>query len=312
MIETNGPARLIAVDWGTSNFRAWLLGAGGRVLDHIRAPRGVSHVKRGEFATGFRALLAPWLPAVPQVPVVMAGMVGSADGWVEAPYLPCPADLNDIAAGMVAVRGLDDGRQVRVVPGLSAGSMPGNYDVMRGEEVQILGALELITGYETRLYCVPGTHSKWVSVDGTRVSGFSTSMTGDAYKALSEHSFLARSIAAGEHDENAFDRGLAQAGRAGGLLHHLFGVRTEVLRGSLLPQSAASYLSGVLIGNEVGAMLDARNDDGGITVIGGRSLAPLYDRAIRVFGRNVCCIDGDEAACRGLYRLAAQQEIVCD
>src|SRR5699024_1203751 len=131
------------------------------------------------------------------------------------------------------------------------------------------------------------------------------SMTGDVYNVLSEHSFLARSIAADEHDEDAFECGLTQAGRPGGLLHHLFSVRTGVLQGDLSPQSAASYLSGVLIGDEVGTMLDAHDHDGSITVIGGRSLALLYARAIRLFGRDVQCIDGEQAACRGLFRLAA-------
>src|SRR5699024_928759 len=187
------------------NFRAWLLGANGQVLDHIRAPRGVSQITRGEFAASFYSLLAPWLSELPGVPVIMAGMVGSADGWVEAPYLSCPVDLKDIAENMVAISDLDDDRPVLVVPGLSADSLAGQYDVMRGEEVQILGALEQATGDEARLCCVPGTHAKWVSIDGRRVSGFSTSMTGDVYNVLSKHSFLARSIAADEHDEDAFE-----------------------------------------------------------------------------------------------------------
>src|SRR5699024_6059693 len=112
------------------------------------------------------------------------------------------------------------------------------------------------------LLCIPGTHSKWVQVDGHRIQGFSTSMTGDAFKALRDHSFLARSMRDSRHDADAFERGLAQARRAGGLLHHVFSVRTSVLQGELAPSAAASCLSGILIGHEVAAMLAAHDGDG--------------------------------------------------
>lgn len=310
MTEQNEAGCLIAVDWGTTNFRAWLLGPGGQVRDRVEAPRGVSHVEQGGFVASLRSLLGAWLNEMPQVPVLMAGMVGSADGWIEAPYLPCPIDIHAIAGSMVTVAGLDEKRAVYVVPGLDTRPLGGGYDVMRGEEVQIVGALEATVDDRSKLFCVPGTHSKWVEVSGRRIQGFSTSMTGDAYKALRDHSFLARSINGGEQDSAAFERGLDQARRAGGLLHHLFSVRTTVLKGDLAAQSAASYLSGILIGSEVGTMLAAHAHGGDVTVVGGRLLAPLYAQAIRFCDRNVICIDGEEAAYKGLYRLATSMEII--
>lgn len=303
MSETSVCDRLIAVDWGTTNFRAWLLDASGSTLDAIDAPRGVSHVSGDDLAASFRTLLAPWLQEVPGAPVVMAGMIGSVDGLVEAPYLPCPVALDDIASGMVPVADLDNGRTVLIVPGLSVVSRDGSHDVMRGEEVQIIGALEQDGAGDVQVLCVPGTHSKWVSVQDRCVTGFSTSLTGDAYAALREHTLLSRTIATGPHDDDAFVRGLDRATRPGGLLYHLFSVRTESLLGDLSPQSAGAYLSGVLIGNEVSAMLEAFAPGGCVTVIGGPSLIGLYSRAIRYFGCDVRCIDGGEASRRGLHKL---------
>lgn len=300
---TTIPERLIAVDWGTTNFRAWLLNAGGEVLDQIHAPRGVAHIAGDEFIADFHALLAPWLRALPQAPVVMAGMVGSADGMQEVPYLPCPVGIDAIAANLARVPGVDDKRRVFIVPGLSARSLGGNYDVMRGEEVQIVGARAQAGDDPARLYCIPGTHSKWVSLTHQRVTALTTSLTGDAYTAMREHTFLARSMAPGEHDAAAFRRGLSRAGHAGGLLHHLFSVRTEALQGRLLPSAAASYLSGVLIGDEVNAMLAAHGDCGAVSVIGGQPLLALYRDAMRFHGCQVHCLDGEHMARRGLYEL---------
>lgn len=305
MSETSVFDRLIAVDWGTTNFRAWLLDASGSTLDAIDAPHGVSHVSADDLAASFRTLLAPWLQEVPGAPVVMAGMIGSVDGLVEVPYLPCPVALDDIAGGMVPVADLDNERTVLIVPGLSVFSRDGSHDVMRGEEVQLIGALEQDCAGGIQILCMPGTHSKWVSVENGCVTGFSTSLTGDTYAALREHTLLGRTIATGPHDDDAFICGLERSTRQGGLLHHLFSVRTESLLGDLSPESAGAYLSGILIGNEVKAMLDAYAPEKVVSVIGGQPLMGLYSRAIRYFGCDVRRIDGGEAARRGLQKLFA-------
>lgn len=301
-------AWFIAVDWGTSNFRAALVDGGGEVLDRIQAPRGILHVARGAFADALRDLLAPWLTAPERVAMVMSGMVGSVDGLVEVPYLPCPVSLDDVADAMVEVPGLGIGRRVFIVPGLSGRSIGGSHDVMRGEEIQILGAIGEGRPAE-QVFCLPGTHSKWVSLDGRRVTAFSTCMTGDAFAALRDHTILSRFAAGGRASESAFRRGLAQSGRSGGLLHHLFSVRSEVLLGDLARADDASYLSGLLIGHETRAMTEALAVDTPVAVIGSDQLNALYGMALEMLGVAFNSIDGNQSAVRGLASLARRAAV---
>jgi 2-dehydro-3-deoxygalactonokinase len=292
-------AALIAIDWGTTNFRAALLDDAGTVLQRRQAPRGISQVAPGRYGATLTELLGDWFLLQPQAPVLMAGMVGSAGGLVEVPYLPCPASTADLSEHLFVVPELDVGREVRIVPGLSARSVSGHHDVMRGEEVQIAGSEA-----DDRILCLPGTHSKWVLMRGGRVESFSTSMTGDAYAALRGHTILRQFAAEGEHDPGAFARGMDCAGRPGGLLHHLFSDRSEVLLGDLPAASAASYLSGLLIGSEVAAMTRALDCSPGVDVIGTTALASLYGEALDASGHRYRVVDGDQVALRGLHRLA--------
>src|SRR5699024_9577869 len=153
-------------------------------IDQVDAPRGIAQVAGGDFAASLQSLLGHWLDALPHTPLLMAGMVGSANGWVEAPYLHCPIVMDALATGVVPVPGLQASRPVRSVPGLDGTSLPGSYDVMRGEETQIIGAHSLLGTQAPVLLCIPGTHCKGVRVDGNRICGSSTSMTGDAFRAL--------------------------------------------------------------------------------------------------------------------------------
>ena len=167
--EPSEPA-LVALDWGTTSLRAWLLDGRGRVLDSARAPRGVMQVAGGDFAGALGDVTAAW----PSLPAIAAGMVGSAQGWVEAPYLPCPASPGDLAGALVQA----PGRELWIVPGVLR---PGDHpDVMRGEETQIAGALALRPDLaaDARLV-LPGTHSKWARVSAGRVASFTTYMTGE-------------------------------------------------------------------------------------------------------------------------------------
>lgn len=297
------PATLIAVDWGTTNFRAALLNADGQVLDRLQASRGIRHVRPGRFGAVLTELLGGWFQEQPGVPVIMAGMVGSVGGLVEVPYLPCPVSLDEMASAMFAVPGLDVGRDVLIVPGLSGRSVSGNHDVMRGEEIQIVGATESAATTE-RVLCLPGTHSKWAVLRGREVRDFSTSMTGDAFAALRDHTILGQ-FASGEGDDpEAFGRGLECASRPGGLLHHLFSARSEVLLGGLPAASASAYLSGVLIGAEVRAMVEALDCRAGVDVVGSKALTELYAQALRHAGCPPRLVDGNRAALAGLQRLA--------
>jgi 2-dehydro-3-deoxygalactonokinase len=242
---------MIAVDWGTSSLRIYRLDETGAIRARREAPSGIMTVAAGGFAATLEAELGDWID---DTPIVMSGMIGSRQGWREVPYAECPAGAGDIARLMGTVE-WGKGRRAWIAPGLSCRDEAGVPDVMRGEETQIIGALaELPAGDAT--ICLPGTHSKWVRWRGGRIAGFATAMTGEVFAVLRRHSILGRLMAEGgdAHDPAAFVAGLRRAGEAGGLLHHLFGARTRGLFGELGESALPSYLSGILIGNEIAAL----------------------------------------------------------
>jgi 2-dehydro-3-deoxygalactonokinase len=274
---------MIGVDWGTSSFRAFRLAADGTVRDRRASPRGILTIAAGGFATELRQQVGDWL-AAGETRVLLSGMVGSRQGWQEAAYLPCPAGSGELAAA-----------QVKLVPGLSHEDAAGTPEVMRGEETQIAGVLDAIGS--DGLACLPGSHSKWARIAGRRVAGFATYLSGEAFAALRGHTILGRMMQDGAADPAGFARGVARAGDAGHLLHHLFGVRTLGLFGRLAETDAALYLSGLLIGHEVRAALPAGG--GTVHLIGAAPLCALYARAVTAVGGTPVTHDADAAA-RGL------------
>ncbi|MFQ5972917.1 MAG: 2-dehydro-3-deoxygalactonokinase [Alphaproteobacteria bacterium] len=289
---------LIAVDWGTSNFRGFLLDGGGQVREVSHAELGILQVEGGDFAGAFRQLVGRWTTAYPETPVLLSGMIGSRQGWTEAPYVECPAAFSALAAALHPV----PGTPYLIVPGLSARGPSGVHDVIRGEETQVVGA----GGVARRWLCLPGTHAKWVQLDGDRIEGFHTAMTGEIYAALCDHTILGRLMEGAADDAVAFDRGLARAGDGGGLLNHLFGVRAEGLFGVLAPGSLRSYLSGILIGHEIAGILAMAPGLREISVVGAADLTARYRHGLRRHGIAVEVIDGEAAAARGLWWLAAK------
>jgi 2-dehydro-3-deoxygalactonokinase len=287
--------RMIGVDWGTSSFRAFRLHADGRVLDRRAAPRGILTVADGRFAEEFLRQTGDWI-ADGETRVLLSGMIGSRQGWREAPYLACPAGPAAIAGALVEIP--FDGAKLLLVPGLSDTDAAGTPEVMRGEETQLVGALDEIGG--DGIACLPGSHSKWARIAEGRIAGFSTWLSGEMFAALRGHTILGRMMRDGPTEPAAFDRGVARANNPGHLLHHLFGVRTLGLFGRLSEDEGASYLSGLLIGHEVRAALPA----GGAAVhlIGSAPLCALYARAVAVCG-GVAVIHDEDAAARGLARI---------
>jgi len=297
-------AALIAIDWGTSAARAYRLDARGRILDTRRAPLGVQRVAQGGFPAALNALLGG--PVDPGVPLLACGMIGSRQGWIEAPYRECPADLAAIAAALTPV----PGTRLAIVPGLVCRDADGVADVLRGEETEVLGTFD--EGAEPalahRLVVLPGTHSKWVRVGSAGIEAFATFMTGELYALLREHSILARLATAGGRDAAAFARGVRASLRdAAALSHDLFSARTLVLTGALAPAGVADYLSGLLLGAEVAAARRWVQGDaaegGAVTLVGDRALCARYRRALLLAGFTVAPGPSDAAA-RGLWRIA--------
>ena len=182
---------LIAIDWGTSSLRGARLDAAGAVVEERSFGRGILTVPAGGFSALFDELFGDWLNA-PDALALIAGMAGSRQGWVEAPYCACPAGLDEVAARLAWI----EAGRIALVPGLSC-ERAGVPDVMRGEETQVFGALRLL-GVDRGTLVLPGTHSKWVRVEAGRIVEFATLMTGEFYALLRRHSILARTLPASE------------------------------------------------------------------------------------------------------------------
>lgn len=257
----------------------------GAVVEERSSPNGILSVK--DFAKVLEAQIDGW----PERPVVMSGMVGSRQGWREVPYVQCPAGLREVSMHMTEVA-----PQVWIVPGVSCVDDAGVPDVMRGEETQILGVLQDLE--DDSLLCLPGTHSKWVRVRGERIVGFRTCFTGELFSVLRQHSLLGRMMQDGPADERSFAEGIDRSADDGGLLNHLFGVRTRGLFGEIGSVQAASYLSGLLIGHELRAMEPKQS----FGVLGAPELAGRYERAAALLGLRARRLD-PLAAPRGLFAL---------
>ncbi|HEX9720664.1 MAG TPA: 2-dehydro-3-deoxygalactonokinase [Ramlibacter sp.] len=289
--------QLIALDWGTSSLRAAKLDAQGRVVEERSLPRGILTVAPGEFPAVFEAACAGWLREGDSA-ALLSGMVGSRQGWLDAPYCPCPAGFADVAAQLAWV----EPARIAIVPGLSC-ERQGMPDVMRGEETQVFGAMQLL-GIDRGLFVLPGTHSKWVRVAGQRIESFSTYMTGEFYGLLRRHSILARTLpeADGELDTQAFLRGMKHAMRSGNLLHAAFSARTLSLFDRLPAAALPSYLSGLVIGEELRSQQLAALS-GPIVLVGAPSLTQRYELALLALGVPVRSA-GSEATWRGLWAIA--------
>ncbi len=290
---------MIGVDWGTSSFRAYRLGPGGEVLDRLDAPRGILTVEAGGFPAALKEAIGPWL-GQGETRVLLCGMIGSRQGWVEAPYLSCPAGSEEIAAATIPLP--FDGAEARLVPGLTTRDASGVPDVMRGEETKLIALAAALQGVDGRA-CLPGTHSKWARIQAGRITGFTTHMTGESFAALSEHTILARTAKDAPTSHTAFLRGVERARQAGGLLHHLFGTRAQFLMGELTEAETRSYLSGLLIGHEVASALAEGGMESEVQLVGASGLAALYAQAFEHQGVPYRLHDPDLVAA-GLTRIA--------
>jgi 2-dehydro-3-deoxygalactonokinase len=294
---------LIGIDWGSSSFRAYLMSTGGEVLDEISSGDGIGSVAAGAYPVTLKRLIGRWLDVHASLPALASGMVGSRHGWREAPYVKCPAGPQDVAQRLTTVEA--GGRTVFLAPGLSTEDEAGG-DVMRGEETEIFGVADAGAG----LIVLPGSHSKWAKIEGGRVAAFKTFVTGELFAALRDHTIAGAfaKAAPAKTPGEAFALGVSRgAGAASGkaevgLLGLLFGARSLPLMGALDQDDAGEYLSGLLIGAEIG---EARRLYPGEEphVAGAAVLVKRYLAAFGALG--VSARDAPpRAAARGLFRIA--------
>jgi 2-dehydro-3-deoxygalactonokinase len=300
---THRPAQLrpvVAIDWGTSSLRGARLGVKGQLLESREFPRGILSVPPGQFEAVFKELFGDWMKD-PDALCLISGMAGSRQGWQEAPYCPCPAGFAELGQHL---KWLEPGR-IALVPSLRCMGEDAlrTPDVMRGEEVQIFGALHL-AGRDSASLVLPGTHSKWVQVQGGRVTQFHTFMTGEVFALMSQHSILGKTLDMnGTFNESVFLEGVDQSQRSGSILHHLFAVRTLGLFERLSPAQLPSYLSGLLIGEELRAQAVSTPAQP-VILIGNKALTLRYTLALQHLGL-ACECHGAEATWAGLFALAS-------
>jgi 2-dehydro-3-deoxygalactonokinase len=301
---------LIAIDWGSSSFRAYLVSPRGDVGDEVASDDGIGNVAAGAYQATLRRLIGRWLDANPSCPLIASGMVGSRHGWREAPYVKCPAGASDVAAHLITVEA--DDRRVRIAPGLSFVDEEGLPDVMRGEEAEIFG----IANEGASLIVLPGSHSKWARVEDGRVVAFKTFITGELFAALRDHTVagaFAKSAASktpGAPFALGVKRGAAAAsGKTNsGILSLLFGVRSLPLIGGLAANDASEYLSGLLIGAEIGEALRLfpREEP---HVAGAEALIQRYLKAFEAIHVRARAAP-PRAAAHGLFRIAQKGGIL--
>ena len=283
----------ITADWGTTNRRAYLIDGAGACVDEFEDDQGILSVSPG----GFGAAVAQIRQRLGDKPLLLAGMVGSNRGWVEAPYVPCPAGIEELAR---ALQWPEKGRTA-IVPGVSFVD-PDEADVMRGEEVQLLGALAAGLVSPDALVCHPGTHNKWGQLENGRIARFITVMTGELFNLLKGHSILADLLSGRVAPGDAFGRGVRRGLEDDCLTAELFKIRARVLLGKAEREDAASYGSGLLIGTDVRTGL-ARSGGSGVVVMGRPELTRLYAEALRQAGRQPREVDGEQAFLAGAKRI---------
>lgn len=291
----------VAVDWGTSSFRAWRMGADGTPLAYSRGPEGMLYCANAGFAPVLQQHLEK-LGASDALPVLICGMAGARQGWVEAPYLSTPSRLDSLHQGAVRV---DTPGDVRILPGM-AHRDPSCPEVIRGEETQILGAIE--EGF-SGLVCIPGTHSKWVRIDSGSIVEFSTFMTGELFSVITAHSILAHAVDKDTFPVRptaAFYEGLATTSSGGTELSAaLFRLRAAQLLGFEQRADGAARLSGLLIGSEIAGAMKRYGNERSLRLIAPGDLGALYEAALKHLGWQVQVDDAEQTARLGLSKAAA-------
>jgi len=292
----------IALDWGSTSFRAYRVAAEGQVLETIAAADGILAVKDGAFEEALERHIGAWDV---KLPVMAAGMITSRQGWIELPYLPCPASAADLAQAL-HMHTTASGRRIAFATGLSYRAPDGMPDVMRSEEVQVFGSLDLGLNH----FVTPGTHSKWITTEGDRLVRYATYVTGEVFAALKDHTILGRLMTPGPDDEEAFAMGVRAAlDDPAGFLHRIFSARSLGLFGELAPEAISSYLSGQVIGTEVAHAIRETPHEAEYAVLASPGIGGRYVKAIEIAGLKVRYGD-PQAIVKGLAIIARKAGII--
>lgn len=306
----------IAVDWGSSNFRGYLCNHQGQALDTCFSPHGVLKLKRPCFDSLIQQELKTWLVRHPELPVIMCGMVGSANGWVETQYLDCPVDLTSLAQKLIQAPSAMQ-RSLWIVPGVRQLAVAGKHaaDVMRGEETQILGAslLQKAAAMQeqhelSQIVCLPGTHCKWAHISGKTMHGFTTYMSGELFSLLLQTKSLARQLEGVAYkkifQKDVFIQGIEAVEQGAGFFADIFNIRVQLLNKKLQPQQIREYLSGVMVAHEMMQAQTYLQLKLPVTLVASGVLAERYQCAFTRLGVTVTTIKTETVTLSGLHDIA--------
>ncbi|MFT3987994.1 2-dehydro-3-deoxygalactonokinase [Aestuariivirga sp.] len=267
----------IALDWGTTSFRAYQIDAQGAVTDTVSAPEGILSVSDGDFDAALEKHIGAWDVALP---VLASGMITSRQGWIELPYVPCPAGPADLAAALHH-HASRRGRRIAFATGLSYRHENGMPEVMRSEETQVFGSLDGTASH----FVTPGTHSKWIDTSGGRITNYTTYVTGEVFSALKDHTILGRLMTEGPASEDAFEKGVRAAlDDPAGFLHRIFATRTLGLFHEMPAEHLASFLSGQVVGTEVAHAMASRSKAAQYVVLASQGIGSRYMKAMEIAG----------------------------
>lgn len=288
---------MLVIDWGTTNLRAYLCRSDGLVTARAELEQGIKTVAAEQYPRVLQQVLTELGVAVDE-PIYICGMAGARGGWIEAPYCETPVAMTALKTNLLP---LPEPYQGFLVPGVKTFSSDGSLDVMRGEEIQVFGALKKL-GLDDALICLPGTHSKWVQVRDHRIVAFMTFMTGDIFQALGQTILKCR--AEDNFTAQTFLSGVMESQQTvGGLLHQLFTARTHMLAGNLKEKQVSSFVSGLLIGHELKETEMFRGADNQVVVIGSERLCLRYRMALEQAAVEVEMLGSDVATCSGVAAL---------
>ncbi|WP_240206980.1 2-dehydro-3-deoxygalactonokinase [Vibrio sp. CyArs1] len=285
----------LIIDWGTTNFRAFAITHAGQCTDKIEKKMGLLSIEERRFADSLAEILVNWLDDYQTYPIFMAGMVGSANGWVDAGYVETEASITSLADNLHHFT-LPWGAPAYIVPGVSHTDTTGIIDVMRGEEVQVFG-LQSLCDQDAFYALLPGTHSKHVSIEQQNITQLSTYMTGEMFSLLVQHSILGKSLPEQIEDRGTFERGVLQAQNKHSLLTQIFSARTHLLFNNIAPYHVHSFISGLLIGHEL-MFVNER-----VYIVGGENLSERYLHACQLLGIRAQTFEGDMCFITGIQKI---------
>ncbi|MGR5338995.1 2-dehydro-3-deoxygalactonokinase [Vibrio astriarenae] len=301
-------AAWLIIDWGTTNFRAFAMTEHGREIERIEKHIGLLSIENGQFSEALKQVLSEWITDYQRLPIVMAGMVGSQQGWHDVPYVKTPASFEGITEKAFSFE-LEWGAKATIYPGIKHKNAQSQFDVMRGEEVQLIGAKALL-GKDSFHAVLPGTHSKYANVTDGVIQSFSTYMTGEIFSVLSKHTILGKDLgpSKAQFDSVAFLKGVEES-NVESLTNQLFLARTHRLFKQLNNDDVLDYLSGLLIGHEVKSIIgyiNCRKEP--LNLIGSYQLSKKYEMALNALGFISQVLDGEECFIAGMKQLQMEQQ----